>query len=741
MKLGKIERLMLQLALKVQPTELHELVFSCSELSEAQKVEAHTPIKLFVTLKKISGTDERFLEALKKLFEEISHFEELLEIVRAFRRENPRLDRTPSFDAMTPNLPNGAFSFRPEKNQQLRFHKTLLNISGHTDWVHLEIMVALSPIPDGLKESISKGFELFDRLKQHGCISENDTELLDEFFSLLNLQKPMQLLRAYQEQYPQVLFDDPPPTAPLRTVSTPPQSLSQSGFSISSHNSSSMHSQPSYQSQYGEIGRETQVRPTDTRSSLPSSSIYPQPIQPTTLSAPSDIYPRNPVQCTSVPGSVNPATEPAPAPPVDVPHSLASLHPTSKMLDQRKRKNITPEETSTAARYPPQVEDEQPPQAKRTQSHGLRMRSHEFSSSVSSTLSHGHESLWLQSCNVRQQPSLGNEPVVGNQNAIPSVITSNLPTQEGSSEPHSVPATPVPQYDQYVSHELPDIRIHAQESGTEAPGPGERPFPPSSPVVWSKQEAWRAAGKRWQEGEAPLSINVAVSKEQRFPTTSISASYDLHPGHYRGTAESSDQYPTHPCSAQAEYTTAQPVSPNQRDEERARVVCPTYSAQVSVLRRNEDPITYTTNPSYPSASSVESGGSFTSAGTTTLLGSTLSSGGASSGGSQLSSQSSVGTFIGSEYSSSPAHSRQTQPSNRSSIEGYRPSSGEDDENLATSSESVEEEEGGGEEQSGSWIVRTVSGFIRKFTGSGKNDTKDASSDEYESCDEDPSTNH
>lgn len=538
----------------------------------------------------------------------------------------------------------------------------------------------------------------------------------------------MQLLRAYQEQYPQVIFDDPPPTAPYRTASAPPQSL-QSGFSHSSHNNSSMLSQPSYQSQYGEMGREMQVRPADT---LSPSSIYPQPIQPTLLSAPSDIYPRNPVQCTSVPGSANPATEPAP-PPKHAPLSPASLYPTSKMLDQRKRKNTAPEEIATVPGYPPQMGDEQPPQSKRTCEYP--------SSSFSSTFSYGHEGQWLQPCEERQQPSLGNEPFVGNQIAARSSSTSILPTQESSSRPlagygvSAAPATSVggdfntqnyqcPQ--QSISHEPPDVQVHAQESSREPPG--ARPVPPSNTTVFSKHELL-AVGKRSQGDEAPPSINVAVSKEQRLPVTSSSAPYNFNPSHYRGSAISSDEYPSHTHSARSEYSIAHSVSPNQHPGETTRFVSPTYSGQLSLLQHMEKPATYTTHPSYVSGSSVENGGSFTSAGS-------ISSGEASSGGSMLSS---FGTSFGSEYSSSPANTRQTQPSNRSSIERYRPSSGEGDSNLAASGERVEEEEGGGEEQR-SWIGRTFSSIFRKLTGSGQDDTNEASSDEYKSCDEDPSTN-
>ena len=788
MKLGKLERLMLELALKVQPTELYELVFSCSQLTEAQKSEAHTPIKLLVALKKISGTNEHFLEALERLFEEISHFEELLEMVRAFRRENPHLNRSSSFGSTTPNLPNGVFAFRPEENQQLRFQKMLLNVSNHTDWIHLEIMVALSPIPDGLKESISKGFELFDRLKQHGCISENDTELLDEFFSSLNLQKPMQLLRTYQQQFPQVIFEDPPANAPFRAVPTPPLNLQ----SHSSHNNSSMHSQPSYRSQFGES--ETQLRQTSSLSSpaslsayrsnfsslssttssvshghvslweqsaeerkqislgnepvvvgnqnashsyfashLPtqeSSGIYPQPSQPTASlpkSPDEDIYPGGPIPCTSI----RPSDE---------------LYPTTRSLNERKRKQRSgmSEVTITAPEHPP---DAQPPQPKRFQqdfqpySPGTSLSS---LSSTASSASHGHVHLWDQSAEERKQISLGNEPVVvGNQNASHSYFASHLPTQESNSTPpsaksstHGAPETSASQNlnpQQCLSHEPPSIQIHTQESGTEASNervPGGRPSPSSNQehTVLRKYEAWRAAG---QQGEPPQSINLPVTKE---PTTSMSAPYKHHTSHSTASAGPHYEHPSHLSSAMGEYATAQQVSPNQGHS--GRIVSPNYSGPVK--QHCERSPTYITNLSCSSLESGMSNLSSTSAGTNTLL-SNLSSGGAtmeSSEGSTLPSQSSFGTSIGS--SSSPSRTRRGQASNRSSSEGYRPSNREGEPNLAASGEEIREEEGGGEKQR-SWIVRTVSGLLSKFTGSGKKDTADASSDEYESCDEDPST--
>ena len=303
MKLGELERLLARLALKMQSPQLNQLRFSCSELTEAQKMEAQSPIKLLTILKRKSKSNDQFVSTLEQHFEGIQDFEDLTAIVQEFRSENP--DPNSIKPLAGPILPNGAFAFRPERNQSHHFKRMLLNVSNSLNWIHLEIMVAISPIPDSLKEHMNKGYQLFEELKRHGCISENDTEFLNDVFTLLNLQTPLQFLQSYQHQYPQTIFPEPPPSAP--TFATPPSSL-QPSYSSPSEGSPSFLSLPTHYSPV-ETGGLSPHQPF----SLPHQvSTYPHTTPHTQWQH--NTYPRPP-QITSSPSQTQPQHETYPRPP------------------------------------------------------------------------------------------------------------------------------------------------------------------------------------------------------------------------------------------------------------------------------------------------------------------------------------------------------------------------------------------------------------------------------------------
>lgn len=191
MKLSAVQRLLAQLALQLTTSDLDDLKFQCHNLNQVQKDQATSAIRLFDVLMQASGNTETFLATLEGLFSEIEHFEKYLTIVQTFRRnivqELPR-EKPP----------------RPSQNvsaeQKRRFRKTLSYISARMQRNKLEIMVALSPLPRGCKDGLKEGFKLFEELRQGGFITENDVELLEEFFDVLLMKEATDLLYQYKTQ-------------------------------------------------------------------------------------------------------------------------------------------------------------------------------------------------------------------------------------------------------------------------------------------------------------------------------------------------------------------------------------------------------------------------------------------------------------------------------------------------------------------------------------------------------------
>ena len=385
MKLGELERLLARLALKMQSPQLNQLRFSCSELTEAQKMEAQSPIKLFTILKRKSKSNEQFVSTLEQHFEGIQDFEDLSTIVQDFRSENP--DPNSIKPLKGPILPNGAFAFRPGREQSHYFKRMLLNVSNSLNWIHLEIMVAISPIPDSLKEHMNKGYQLFEELKRHGCISENDTEFLDDVFTLLNLQAPLQLLQSYQRQYPQTIFPEPSPSAP--TFATPPSSL-QASYSSPSEGSPSFLSLPTHYSpvetsgigglsphqppslphqvstypqttphahwQHGTYPRPPQTTSPQSRTQW-QHQTYPRPPQTTSPQPQRNTYPQT-IATSGTSSSLHPNQQPVQATTTRC-SSPGIPYPTTRSLEERRKRQREGDQL-------PDPSEEQLPAVKRT---------------------------------------------------------------------------------------------------------------------------------------------------------------------------------------------------------------------------------------------------------------------------------------------------------------------------------------------------------------------------------------
>lgn len=196
-------RLMGLLALSMQWKQVQYLL-AASSFSREEKENTETAISFFVLLKRRTGTNEAFLSKLKWLLS-VCNRTDLLNIVCDYHKDNPDLLTEPPLYFSVPESIRAGF--KPQHDQSDCFRSTLIKISQAIGKQQLEIMVVLSPTPEAGKESIRTGHELFDQMERHGCICENDTELLQEMLELLQLSKPLGFLLQYQREFPSVVYN------------------------------------------------------------------------------------------------------------------------------------------------------------------------------------------------------------------------------------------------------------------------------------------------------------------------------------------------------------------------------------------------------------------------------------------------------------------------------------------------------------------------------------------------------
>ena len=226
-------------------------VLPTSCISQAEREDCTSAIRFFVLLKKRVGTDQAFLEKLESLLRECK-CEDFLSTIKKFKEDNP--DLLASDSTSTLNLPNGTKAgFKPKRGQSERFRSILLRISRTFPRKHLEIMIALPPIPEAEKQSITEGHDLFHQMERHGCISENDTEMLEEILELFSLTDAIKHLTEYQNEFPPIIHELRP-TAPIYaspSVSMQAQYGSYGSlppFSVSPYSNQHQSSHPSHQS-------------------------------------------------------------------------------------------------------------------------------------------------------------------------------------------------------------------------------------------------------------------------------------------------------------------------------------------------------------------------------------------------------------------------------------------------------------------------------------------------------------
>ena len=248
MKLPKMRRLMGLLARDMQRKQVKEMLAAlpASCISQTEREDCKSAISFFVLLKKRTGTDEAFLSKLESVLTECN-CADFLSRIQLYKVQNPDLFQEPPSQL---SLPDGTRSgFKPRPGQSEKFRSILLRISRTVGKKQLEIMVGLSPTPEAGKQNISEGHELFEQMERHGCISENDTEMLQEMLELLSLKDTMKFLIEYHRDFPPILHDPPKPTAPQYA------SLS-----------------PSVQAQYGSLPEYGSQYPSQPQSLLPSQA-------------------------------------------------------------------------------------------------------------------------------------------------------------------------------------------------------------------------------------------------------------------------------------------------------------------------------------------------------------------------------------------------------------------------------------------------------------------------------------
>lgn len=226
MKLPKMRHLMGLLARDMQRKQVKEMLAAlpASCISQTEREDCKSAISFFVLLKKRTGTDEAFLSKLEGVLSECN-CADFLSRIHEYKVQNPDLFQEPPMSQL--GLPDGTRTgFKPKPGQSEKFRSSLLRISRSVGKKQLEIMVGLSPTPEAAKQNISEGHELFEQMERHGCISENDTEMLQEMLELLRLQDALKFLYEYHRAFPPVIHDPPPPSAP-RYASLPPSSSLQ----------------------------------------------------------------------------------------------------------------------------------------------------------------------------------------------------------------------------------------------------------------------------------------------------------------------------------------------------------------------------------------------------------------------------------------------------------------------------------------------------------------------------------
>jgi len=192
MKLSPQGKLMARLCLKIQSSQVEKML-QCTCIPAGVRHKITTPIQLLVCLKKRSVNFQEFLATFERCLEGLDDVQAITELLGRFHDTFPdksKLDAEPEH-----RVPH----YKPTEEQSHSFNKALIKIGNQLGPKDLEILIALSPTPEGRKENLTSSVKWFEELKCHGCISEDDTDLLEDLLRVLKLSIPAGLLKDYKE--------------------------------------------------------------------------------------------------------------------------------------------------------------------------------------------------------------------------------------------------------------------------------------------------------------------------------------------------------------------------------------------------------------------------------------------------------------------------------------------------------------------------------------------------------------
>ena len=216
MKLTPTQRLLAGLAVKLNEDQL-DVLKNLSTLPEGVKASINSSIKFLTVLRQHCGTVAEFVS---KLNEMLGMAGAAFSDLQAFGRSLYRQCRENDLSTRSTHFPMGMAKHRPSQAQSICFNSTLLRISENVTPDAVEIMVVVTPIPDASKERLRNGHNLFSKMKECGCISENDTEFLEDLMHEMKLIRALEVLEKYKVKHPPVEF---PPFESQQVVPRPIQ--------------------------------------------------------------------------------------------------------------------------------------------------------------------------------------------------------------------------------------------------------------------------------------------------------------------------------------------------------------------------------------------------------------------------------------------------------------------------------------------------------------------------------------
>ena len=189
MKLAATQRILVRLACTMEPEQLQEFMSAGGAPPSVREKFSLSTIGYLLWLKEKYSTVKTFLRYIEDAFSNLG-FTTLIGIVREHLINCEEGDLT--------RIPKGEPSSWSSTKHSICLGRTLFAMKDYINSRHLTIMIAVSPIHKIVKENISTTLDLFEKMRECGCICENDVQYLKELLEELKLVKPLQLLLSYE---------------------------------------------------------------------------------------------------------------------------------------------------------------------------------------------------------------------------------------------------------------------------------------------------------------------------------------------------------------------------------------------------------------------------------------------------------------------------------------------------------------------------------------------------------------